>query len=72
VESLVKAVMLDAVLDVESEAIHFNSDGDSCYIHFKDRKETTKVATLAATMLNQPKLFEAAIRIAREHGLDDG
>jgi hypothetical protein len=72
VEGLVKAVMLEGKLDVESEAIHFNSEGDTCYIHFKDLAEATKVASLAAEMINQSKLFEDAIRIAREHGFDDG
>lgn len=71
IEGLVKAVLFEANVDLESDDIEFDSEGDTCYIHFQHMDQATHAAALAAAMISQEATLKAAIAIAREEGFED-
>jgi hypothetical protein len=71
VEGLVKAAMHTAGLDPNDEAIDWNSEGDTCHIHFKSFDTALKAAAAAAKMVATRADVLAAVAVAREHGFED-
>jgi hypothetical protein len=71
IEGLVKAVLFNADFNLESENIDFDSEGDTCYIHFKNLDDATQAATLAAAMITDLPSIKEMIVIACEQGFDD-
>lgn len=72
VEGLVKATRLLNNLEPEPDFIEFNSEGDTCYIHFTNFEEALKTAELCAAMMADISSLKRAIAAAREHGFEDG
>ena len=71
VEGLVKACRFSAGLEVEPDSIHYNSEGDTCYIHFTDLSDAVATANLSSTMINSIDNLTKGIQVAREHGFED-
>jgi hypothetical protein len=71
VEGLVKGAMVAAGIDVESDAIDWNSVGDTCNIHFKDYDTALSAAAAAHKMLASREALVAAVAAAREGGFED-
>jgi hypothetical protein len=71
VEGLVKAVLSGDGIDLDNADIHFNSEGDTCYIHFKTLDLATRAAELAARMIRDRQSIIDMIAIARERGLEE-
>jgi hypothetical protein len=72
VEGLIKAARHAAGLAVDSESIHYNSEGDACYIHFVSMEEAVETAKLAASMISSREQMIATIAVARQNGWEDG
>ena len=72
VEGLVKAAILSAGQDPENPGIFYNSEGDACYIQFRDLDEAVRVAGLAANMIKDRGTLLAMIRVSQDQGFDDG
>jgi hypothetical protein len=72
IERLVMAGRLSAGLPPEPDTIHYNSEGDTCYIHFTDLAEAVRTAELAAEMLQERERLVAMIALARENGFEEG
>lgn len=70
-EGLIKAMLLEEGVDVESDAISFNSEGDTCYIHFKELHQAVHVATSAARMIASEQEIKHMIQLAREAGFEE-
>jgi hypothetical protein len=71
VQGLVMACRLKAGLDSEAEGIVYNSEGDTCFIHFSKLEDAVQTAQLAADMLRDRGKIAAMVEVAREHGLED-
>lgn len=71
VEGLTKACRLQAGLAPEDDGIDFNSEADTCYIHFSDLDEAIKTAQLLTDMLHDGEKLRAMIKIARKHDFED-
>ncbi len=71
VEGLVKAVLFNAKFDIENEEIEFNSEGSTCYIHFKKLEMAVSAAELASSMISDTKATKKMIAVAIEEGFDD-
>lgn len=71
IEGLVKAVLFSEGFDVESETIDFDSEGDTCYIHFKDLDEAIQAAALSAAMITDIESIKKMINIAYEQEFDN-
>jgi hypothetical protein len=71
VQGLVMACRLAAGLDAESDGIHYNSEGDTCFIHFASLDDAAETARLAAAMLQSRTEIAAMVAVAREHGFED-
>ncbi len=71
VEGLVKAVLLTNGIDIEDSGIHWNSEGDTCYVHFQDMNLAIRVAELASEMIADGHKLREAIKVARENGFED-
>ena len=71
VQGLVQAVMIAAAIQVLEDRIHFNSEGDTCCIHFKDLDVAVRVAQAASSMIKDVEEIKRMIKIARTHGLED-
>ena len=63
IEGLVKAARHSRGLEVEPADMHYNSEGNTCYIHFD---------SMAAAMLSSKEELIAMITVARENGWEDG
>lgn len=72
VEGLVKAVRLQAGLEVDSVSVEYNSEGDCCFIHFTDFDEAVTTANLASVMIKDSKKLQEAILVARDNDFEDG
>ena len=57
IEGLVKAARLSAGMEPEPELIEYNSEGDTCYIHFTDLQEAIFTAGLSSTMIKDKDLL---------------
>lgn len=71
VEGLVKATLFSHEIDVES-GIEYNSEADTCYIHFEDINHAIRTAGLVAEMIADPQKLRAAIKVAIDQEFDDG
>jgi hypothetical protein len=71
VEGLVKAALFQDGVDLESPDIHFNSEGDTCYIHFKNLDLAMRAAEVAARMMMSRQSIMTMIGIARAQGFED-
>jgi hypothetical protein len=71
VQGLVMACRLHAGLDPEAEGILYNSEGDTCFIHFSKLDDAVQTAHLASDMLRDRRKLVAMIEVAREHGFED-
>jgi len=71
IQGLVQAARVAAGLPTEAEGIHYDSEGDTCFMHFTDFDEAVRTAELAAEMINDPAKLREMIRVARENGLED-
>ena len=70
-QGLVMACRLHAGLEVRAEGIHYNSEGDTCYIHFSRLEDAVETARLASEMLEDRKKLVEMIAIARDNGFED-
>jgi hypothetical protein len=71
VQGLLKAARLRAGLDPEGEGIHFNSEGDACFVHFTSLAEAVESAVLLAAVLQSAQSIAEMAGIALEHGFED-
>jgi len=71
VQGLVAAAMFTNGIDPRDPSIHFNSEGDTCYIHFKSLDLAVRAAELAARMIRDRQSIIAMIAIAREQGFEE-
>jgi hypothetical protein len=71
VEGLVKACRLDIGLEVWPEGIEYDSEGDTCYIHFSRLDDAVQTAQLAAEMIKDRARIVAMSAIARENDFDN-
>ena len=71
VEGLVKATLFSNGIDLEN-GIEYNSEADTCYIHFEDLNLAVRVADLASQMFVDGQKLREAIQIAIENEFDDG
>lgn len=67
IQGLVIACRFQAGLEIESEDIEYNSEADTCYIHFSKMEEAIQTAQLAADMIRNPTKLAAMVDIAREN-----
>lgn len=65
------AAMSAAGIDVESDAIHDNSEGDTCNVHFKDLATAVTAAAAAAKLMTSREELAKAVVSARELGFED-
>ena len=72
VEGLVKATLFSNEIDPETDGIEYNSEGDTCYIHFKEMSFAIRVAELSNQMITNPQKMRDAIEVAVEQEFDDG
>ncbi len=74
VGGLVKACRLHAGLELDPgrdetsglDLIHYNSEADTCYIHFLKLEDAVETARLAAEMIHDPAKMSAMVKIANE------
>ncbi|WP_018607917.1 hypothetical protein [Uliginosibacterium gangwonense] len=71
IEGLVKAALFAGHIDPYGEGIHYNSEGDACYIHFSHLATAVHAAALAAIMITDKAELQHMIRLAREQGFED-
>jgi hypothetical protein len=71
VQGLVMACRLEAGLEPEADGIHYNSEGDTCFIHFASLDAAAETARLAAAMLQSRAAIAAMVQVARDHGFED-
>jgi hypothetical protein len=71
VQGLVMACRLQAGLDPYGPGIDYDSEANTCFIHFADLNDALATAELASDMLRSRDKIAAMIGIAREHGFED-
>ena len=71
IEGLVKASLFAHDLNPDDEAIEYDSEGDTCYIHFKALEQAARAAELAVAMIADRRRLEEMIKVAREQGFED-
>jgi hypothetical protein len=71
VQGLVMACRLHAGLSPEAEGIHYDSEGDTCFIHFSRMEDAIETARLASEMFKDRSKVVAMIAVARANGLED-
>lgn len=71
IEALVKSLMFKNGFDVDGADFEFDSEGDTCYIHFKSMENAVSTAELASSMISDIHEMERMIQIARDEGFDD-
>jgi hypothetical protein len=72
VQGLVKAVLLANGIDPGDPDIkNYNSEGDTCYIHFKTVDSAARAAELSARMIRDRHAIMEMIVVVREHGFED-
>ncbi|MCO1337022.1 hypothetical protein MO867_22110 [Microbulbifer sp. OS29] len=71
IQALVLAARVAAGLDVYPADLDLNSEGDTCYLIFKNYASAVETAGLAKEMITSRKAIEKMINIAREHNLED-
>lgn len=71
VEGLVLAARLAAGLEAFPDGMDPNSEGDTCYLHFKDLNVAVETARLGQEMIRDRKKIAAMVAVARENDLED-
>lgn len=71
VEGLVKATLLANGLDPDDSAIDYDSEGDTCNIHFKSTEQATRAAEMSAAMFSDRDELVRMIGVARGEGFED-
>lgn len=71
IEGLVKACLFVNGVNPDDEGIHYNSEANTCYIHFKDLELANRAAQWAAVMANDKAVLNQMITVAREEGFED-
>lgn len=71
IEGLVKSLLFKNGFDVDSDEVEFDSEGDTCYIHFKTLERAVSTAELASAMISDLHEMERMVQIARDEGFDD-
>jgi hypothetical protein len=71
VQGLIRACRFHAGLDPDAKGINYNSEADTCFIHFSKLEDAVQTAQLASDMLKDRNKIAAMIRIARAKGFDD-
>lgn len=71
VQGLAMACRHRAGLEVHADGIDYNSEGDTCFIHFGSLEDAEQTAALLRAALGDPAELKAAIAIAREQGFED-
>lgn len=71
VEGLVKAALFDNQIDPDGEGFNYDSEGDTCYIHFTTLELAIRVAHIASSMIKDKDHLMKAIKIARAEGFED-
>lgn len=71
-QSLLQAARLEAGLELEAEGIEYNSEGDTCLVHFESLEEATRTAALAQAFVQSKERVAALVALAREHDLEEG
>ena len=71
VQGLVLAARVAAGLDACADGMELNSDGNTCFIHFKELQVAVHTAELAQKMINDRDEISRLADIAREHDFED-
>jgi hypothetical protein len=71
VQGLVMACRLAAGLEPEADGIHYNSEGDTCFVHFASLDDAVETASLVAAMLQSRAAIAAMVQVARDHDFED-
>jgi hypothetical protein len=71
VQGLVRACRLHAGLDPDAKGIVYNSEANTCFIHFAKLEDAVRTARLVSDMLRDRSKIAAMIEVAREHGFED-
>jgi hypothetical protein len=71
VQGVVQAARLAAGLEPEAEGIDYDSEGDACFIHFRNFEEAVRTAELAAATIADSTALRRMIVLAREKGFED-
>jgi len=70
-QGLVQACCVHAGLSAEMQGVHYNSEGDTCYLHFSSLDDAVQVATLAFAMIHDVAQIKAMVAVARANHLED-
>ncbi len=70
VQGLVLAARLTAGLEAVTDGMECDSEGDTCYIHFKTVEEAVKTAELAFEMIQDEKKIRSLIPVSDENEFD--
>jgi uncharacterized protein YuzE len=65
------ACRANAGLEVEQDGIDYDSEADTCFIHFTQLDEATRTAQLLQAVLRDKERLEEMVSIARKHGFED-
>ena len=71
IEGLIKALLLTKQIDPDQEDIYYNSESDTCYVHFQNAELALLAAKQAATMFKDFSTLKKLVTIARENGFED-
>lgn len=71
VEGLIRALLFANGMDPEDPGIEYDSEGDSCYVHFNSMELALRVAELARAMIEDREALVRMIDVARTEGFED-
>lgn len=71
VEGLVKAALFSNKISPDCEDINYDSEGDTCYMHFTSIEIAVRVAQIASSMIKDKDRLMKTIKIARKEGFED-
>ncbi len=71
IQCLVMACRMKAGLNVEQDGIEYNSEGDTCFIHFAQLDDASRTAELLQPVLCDKTKLEEMVDIARKYGFED-
>ena len=70
-EGLLKAIRWKASRPVEGPGIDYDSEGDTCFVHFKNLDEAIWTAEQALQFLSSRETLADLIAVARAQGFED-
>lgn len=71
VQGLIRACRLHAGLDPDADGIDYNSEADTCFIHFSKLEDAVQTARLASDMLKDRSKIAAMVGVARANDFED-